>query len=214
MPRAGTTQTRAFVYDNLGRLASATNPENGTVTYVYNTHSNTLQYKHDAKGQDTVYTYGSKNRVTMVQKYPNGKNNAEDPFQQVTYTWEVFLSARFHGCCLVSFRILDRSGDRGTGHSRERRDPPKAGPGEKRCTNPQAPSRQNCSRSIEAAGRIRGRYLWRVEMDYWPSTAESLNDLRERWKAYGWLWGPPILLNPVVIDIDTATKAAPCRAAM
>jgi hypothetical protein len=27
MPRAGTTQTRTFVYDNIGRLTSATNPE-------------------------------------------------------------------------------------------------------------------------------------------------------------------------------------------
>jgi len=29
MTRAGTTQTRTFVYDNAGRLTSATNPENG-----------------------------------------------------------------------------------------------------------------------------------------------------------------------------------------
>ena len=29
MTRAGTKQTRTFVYDNAGRLTSATNPENG-----------------------------------------------------------------------------------------------------------------------------------------------------------------------------------------
>jgi YD repeat-containing protein len=72
MTRGGTTQNRTFVYDDAGRLTSATNPENGAVTYTYNG-DNTLQYKHDAKGQDTVYTYDSKKRVTMVQRYPNGR---------------------------------------------------------------------------------------------------------------------------------------------
>jgi len=33
MPRGSTTQTRTFVYDTAGRLTSATNPENGTVTW-------------------------------------------------------------------------------------------------------------------------------------------------------------------------------------
>jgi YD repeat-containing protein len=51
----GTRQTRAFLYDDSGRLTSALNPENGTVTYTYNS-DNTLWYKHDAKGQDAVYT--------------------------------------------------------------------------------------------------------------------------------------------------------------
>jgi YD repeat-containing protein len=35
MPRGGTTQVRTFVY-NGSLLMSATNPENGTVTYEYN----------------------------------------------------------------------------------------------------------------------------------------------------------------------------------
>jgi RHS repeat-associated protein len=87
MTRAGTTQTRSFVYDSAGRLTSATNPENGTVTYTYNS-DNTLQDKHDAKGQDTVYTYDSQKRVTMVQRYPNGKNNGEDQCQRVTYSYD------------------------------------------------------------------------------------------------------------------------------
>ncbi len=87
MARGGTTQTRTFVYDNAGRLTSATNPENGTVSYTYNS-DNTLQYKHDAKGQDTVYTYDSQKRVTMIQRYPTGKSNAEDTCQRVTYSYD------------------------------------------------------------------------------------------------------------------------------
>jgi YD repeat-containing protein len=71
MTRAGTTQTRTFVYNNAGLLTSAANPENGTVSYYYNS-DNTLQYKHDAKGQDTVYTYDGQKRVTMTQQYPYG----------------------------------------------------------------------------------------------------------------------------------------------
>ena len=64
----GTTQARSFFYDSGGRLTSATNPENGTVTYTYNS-DNTLQKKQDANGQDTVYTYDSLKRVTQIQPY-------------------------------------------------------------------------------------------------------------------------------------------------
>jgi YD repeat-containing protein len=35
MPRDGTTQARTFGYDDWGRMTSATQPENGTTTYVY-----------------------------------------------------------------------------------------------------------------------------------------------------------------------------------
>ena len=87
MPRGSTTQTRTFVYDSGGRLTSATNPENGTVTYTYNV-TNTLKDKHDAKGQDTVYTYDSSNRVTEIQRYPSGVGNAEDVCARVTYTYD------------------------------------------------------------------------------------------------------------------------------
>ena len=80
-------QTRTFVYSDAGLLTSAANPENGTVLYYYNT-DNTLQYKHDAKGQDTVYTYDTQKRVTMIQRYPSGKNGAEDSCQRVTYTYD------------------------------------------------------------------------------------------------------------------------------
>jgi YD repeat-containing protein len=74
-----------FVYNNAGLLTSATNPENGTVTYTYGS-DNTLQRKHDARGQDTVYdlcgrvfyTWGtdptsySYGRLASIQSSPAG----------------------------------------------------------------------------------------------------------------------------------------------
>ena len=41
------------------------NPESGTASYFYNA-NHTLWYKHDANGQDTVYSYDSSLRVTLV----------------------------------------------------------------------------------------------------------------------------------------------------
>jgi YD repeat-containing protein len=87
MTRAGTTQTRSFVYDSAGRLTSATNPENGTVSYVYGT-NNAVQMKTDAKGQQTVYSYDSLSRLTMTQYYPTGTANPEDGCQRVTYSYD------------------------------------------------------------------------------------------------------------------------------
>ncbi len=84
MTRAGTTQTRSFNYNDAGLLTSATNPENGTVNYYYNG-DNTLWYKHDGKGQDTVYSYDGQKRVYMIQRYPQGKANSEDLCQRATY---------------------------------------------------------------------------------------------------------------------------------
>jgi hypothetical protein len=40
MPRATGTQTRSFNYNNTAYLQSATNPENGTVTYTSTATSN------------------------------------------------------------------------------------------------------------------------------------------------------------------------------
>ena len=86
MTRGTTTQTRTFVYNAAGQLTSATNPENGTVSYYYNA-DNTLQYKHDAKGQETVYAYDGAKRVTMIQRFPQGQVYPEDTCQRVTYTY-------------------------------------------------------------------------------------------------------------------------------
>ncbi len=69
--RGSATQTRTFVY-NTGTtvgtyLLSATNPENGTVKYAYNS-DGTLQRKYDAKHQEAQYTYDSYKRVTKIQR--------------------------------------------------------------------------------------------------------------------------------------------------
>ena len=71
MPRvvngSNVTQTRTWVYDPATqRLSSATNPENGTVSYTYNT-DGTLFKKTDARGVVIQYTYDSLKRPTLVQ---------------------------------------------------------------------------------------------------------------------------------------------------
>jgi RHS repeat-associated protein len=73
MPRGATTQTRTFNYNSLtspttvvtGFLQTAKNPENGTVTYTYNTNG-TLASKTDAKNQQLTYQYDAYNRLTSV----------------------------------------------------------------------------------------------------------------------------------------------------
>jgi RHS repeat-associated protein len=86
MPRPSGTQTRTFTYSGK-LLLSATNPENGTVTYTYNTY-NKVATKTDAKGQAVVYTYDGIGRLTEVQRYPSGQSNAEDTCQRETYYWD------------------------------------------------------------------------------------------------------------------------------
>jgi len=68
MPRGTATQTRTFNYNTgttvTGFLQSATNPENGTVTYTYG--GNLLASKTDAKNQKLTYQYDGYNRLTSV----------------------------------------------------------------------------------------------------------------------------------------------------
>jgi YD repeat-containing protein len=85
MTRGSVTETRTFVY-NGSDLTSATNPENGTVTYVYD-NSHHVTSRTDALGSKTVYTYDSYGRLSEVQYYPRGNNN-EDTTQRVTYYYD------------------------------------------------------------------------------------------------------------------------------
>ncbi len=69
MPCGSNTQTRTFNYTSGSTvgidLLSATNPENGTVTYIYNS-DHTLNTKTDAKGQHFTYSYDGYKRVTGI----------------------------------------------------------------------------------------------------------------------------------------------------
>ncbi len=56
-------QTRSFVYDSLKRLTSATNPESGAATYLYDNNGN-LKQKADALGRILYYNYDTLNRNT------------------------------------------------------------------------------------------------------------------------------------------------------
>ena len=93
MPRGGTTQYRSFNYQDMqGRvganLLSATNPENGTVTYTYNA-DNTVSTRIDAKGQKTAYSYDISGRPTQIRHYPDGTH--EDASQQVNLYYESYF---------------------------------------------------------------------------------------------------------------------------
>jgi len=64
MTRPEGTQTRSFVYTGPD-LTSATNPENGSVSYTYNA-AHQVTTRTDAKNQVTQYTYDSYGRLTGV----------------------------------------------------------------------------------------------------------------------------------------------------
>ena len=55
MPQSNGTQTRTFTYSGTD-MVSATNPENGTVTYTYDA-SHRVTQRTDNMGQQTRYSY-------------------------------------------------------------------------------------------------------------------------------------------------------------
>jgi len=78
------TQTRTFAYNSTSYstvnlpalwLTSATNPENGTVSYTYNA-DGTLATKTDANGNPETYTYDAYQRLTAI------------PDRQQTFTYD------------------------------------------------------------------------------------------------------------------------------
>ncbi|MDX2043933.1 MAG: RHS repeat-associated core domain-containing protein [Acidobacteriota bacterium] len=58
-------QTRTFNYSSLSRLISATNPENGTVSYAYDNNGNLLT-KTDARNITATHSYDPLNRNTTI----------------------------------------------------------------------------------------------------------------------------------------------------
>jgi YD repeat-containing protein len=86
--RDGVTQQRSFQWSGTD-LASATNPENGTVTYTYDGAHHVLS-RTDAKQQVTGYTYDIYGRLAAVAHYPTGVANGADPNQQVNYYYDTY----------------------------------------------------------------------------------------------------------------------------
>ena len=84
MPRGSITQTRTFTWSG-SDMASATNPENGTVSYTYDGNHHVTQ-RTDAKGQKTNYTYDAYERLTQTQHVL--ANGTADPVQQVNYYYD------------------------------------------------------------------------------------------------------------------------------
>ena len=90
MPRDGVTQTRSFSYDTTtqSRLLSATNPENGTVSYTYNLDGTTTS-KTDAKGIKVEFSYDAFKRVTQMRKSTQVAGTwTEDRCQRTSYFYD------------------------------------------------------------------------------------------------------------------------------
>jgi YD repeat-containing protein len=84
MPRSTGTQTRSFTYSGSDML-TATNPENGTVTYTYD-NSHHVVTRTDAIGYKTQYSYDSYGRKSMSQYFDLSNNEYMN--QRVTYSYD------------------------------------------------------------------------------------------------------------------------------
>jgi RHS repeat-associated protein len=96
-------QIRTFTYDQGGQgsiLLSATNPENGTVTYTYNS-DGTLATKHDAKNQTIQYSYDNYKRLTQVTRPDSQDNYTYDTYSTSgftsSYAWGRLAAVTFQG---------------------------------------------------------------------------------------------------------------------
>ena len=94
--QSGSTQTRYYIYDLLGRLFQETNPESGTTQYFYDTapsapgvacsgtYTGDLVKKYDAQGNTICYAYDSLHRLIGIT-YPGGPNSANTPSKVFVY---------------------------------------------------------------------------------------------------------------------------------
>ena len=94
MPRGGYTQTRTFQWTG-GTLTSATNPENGTMSYTYDG-SNKVLTRMDAKNQQAKYIYDTYGRLTQIQHWLG--NMYEYPDQRIDYSYDTnpYVSGFLH----------------------------------------------------------------------------------------------------------------------
>jgi RHS repeat-associated protein len=88
------TQTRSFVYDSTTqRLTSATNPENGAVSYTYNA-DGTLATKTDANGNAESYTYDTYGRLIAI------------PDRAQTFTYDTCPTTNATGCVSAAGQLV------------------------------------------------------------------------------------------------------------
>jgi RHS repeat-associated protein len=86
----GTPQSRSYSHDGLSRLTSETNPENGTMSFTYDSDSSCgtskgdLVKRVDAMGNVTCYAYDALHRNTSVT-YPSGPYAASTPSKSFVY---------------------------------------------------------------------------------------------------------------------------------
>jgi RHS repeat-associated protein len=86
MTRGSITETRTFVYSG-SDMTSSTNPENGTVNYVYDS-SHHVTTRTDALGSQTQYAYDSYGRLSAVHYFPYNLMGGEDTSQLVVYYYD------------------------------------------------------------------------------------------------------------------------------
>ena len=87
MPRSTGTQTRTFTYQTgTNWLLTATNPENGTVTYTRDAAGHVTK-RVDAEGQWTSYSYDSYNRLKQVGR-AIAPGYGADPCQTENYYYD------------------------------------------------------------------------------------------------------------------------------
>jgi hypothetical protein len=86
------SRARSFSYDSLSRLLSATNPETGTISYLYNVAGALCAgdqslpcSKTDARGVTTTFTYDVVNRIQSKQYSAGG---APDPTPWSCYSYD------------------------------------------------------------------------------------------------------------------------------
>jgi RHS repeat-associated protein len=78
------SQTRAFAYDSLARLTSATEPESGATTYTHDVNGNMVT-RQDARSITTTYTYDDLNRV-LSKTYSDGTPTANFGYDESSVT--------------------------------------------------------------------------------------------------------------------------------
>jgi YD repeat-containing protein len=111
-------QTRTYVYSSLGRLISATNPENGTFTYAYDNNAN-LTNKTDARSITATYAYDSLNRNTSISYTGGSTPTVERYYDGATKgkgkLWKS-LSYNYHptsGQPVFSYSVIDNYDEMG-----------------------------------------------------------------------------------------------------